>query len=212
MTSTQTTTRNRILDAALHVIRAKGYAAMRVEDICAESGLTKGGFFHHFSSKEEMAVAAARYWDEMTGGFFAGAAYHSHADPLDRVLGYIDLRKSILLGDLPDFTCLVGTMVQETYQTNPVIRDACHASISGHAATLVADMEEAAQKYGVDIGSAASLALYTQAAIQGGFILAKASGSAQAAAECIEHLRQYVQLLFTCGQPNKQRPNSLPVH
>ena len=64
-----------------------------------------------------------------------------HADPLDRVLGYIDFRKAILTGKLPEFTCLVGTMVQgETY---PDIRDACDASISGHAETVEADIAEA---------------------------------------------------------------------
>ncbi len=34
-------------------------------------------------------------------------------DLLDRVLGYIDFRKSILRGEAAEFTCLVGTMVQE---------------------------------------------------------------------------------------------------
>ena len=49
----------KLLDAAVHVIRSKGYSAARVEDICAEAGLTKGAFFHHFASKEACAIAAA---------------------------------------------------------------------------------------------------------------------------------------------------------
>ncbi|MDO8251780.1 MAG: hypothetical protein Q7T78_18980 [Rhodoferax sp.] len=48
----------------------------------------------------------------------------------NRVLGYIDFRKSILQGTLPEFTCLVGTMVQKTFDTAPAIRDACERSIS----------------------------------------------------------------------------------
>jgi AcrR family transcriptional regulator len=45
----------KLLDAAVPVIRAKGYSAARVEDIRAEAGLTKGAFFHHFASKETKA-------------------------------------------------------------------------------------------------------------------------------------------------------------
>jgi AcrR family transcriptional regulator len=96
-----------LLDAALSLIRTKGYASTTVDDICDQAGLTKGAFFHHFKNKEALGIAAADYWSEMTGAFFAGAPYHKHKDPLDRVLGYIDLRKAILTGKVPEFTCLV---------------------------------------------------------------------------------------------------------
>ena len=108
----------------MSVIRAKGYAATTVDDLCAAAGVTKGAFFHHFKSKEELGVAAAKYWSEITGALFAAAPYHQHADPLERVLGYIDFRKSLLIGRVPEFTCLAGTMVQELYDTSPVIREA----------------------------------------------------------------------------------------
>ena len=52
----------KLLDAAVHVIRSKGYSAARVDDICVEAGLTKGAFFHHFASKEACAVAAAAHF------------------------------------------------------------------------------------------------------------------------------------------------------
>jgi TetR/AcrR family transcriptional repressor of nem operon len=68
--------KTRILDAALHVIRAKGYTATRIEDICEAAGLTKGSFFHHFKSKEDLALAAAEYWGYRTSALFAAAAYH----------------------------------------------------------------------------------------------------------------------------------------
>src|SRR5690606_13484493 len=105
-----------------------------VDDLCAAAGVTKGAFFHYFKSKEELAVAAAGHWSSVTSEFFEHAPYRRHPDPLDRVLGYIDLRKAILRGELPVFTCLVGTMVQEAFDTSPSIREACRRSIFGHAA------------------------------------------------------------------------------
>lgn len=194
--------KTKLLDAALQVIRAKGYSATRVEDICEAAGVTKGSFFHHFASKEELAIAAADYWSEVTSALFASAPYHAPSDPLDRLLAYVDFRKAILQGSLPEFTCLVGTMTQEVYGTHPAIREACEHSISGHAATLVPDIEEAIRKYGVaGDWTAESLALFTQAAIQGAFILAKAKHGTEVAAECITHLRRYIELLFHQPQP-----------
>jgi len=58
--------KTKLLDAALLVIRDKGYSATRIEDICKTAGLTKGSFFHHFESKEALALAAANYWIEGT--------------------------------------------------------------------------------------------------------------------------------------------------
>jgi len=202
--------KKRFLDAALGVIRAKGYAATRVEDVCEAAGLTKGSFFHHFESKEDLALSAAAYWGEMTASLFAVAAYRSLPGPVERLLGYIDLRKALLMGELKDFTCLVGTMVQEVYATHPPIREACEKSIWDHAGTLEADIAEAMQAREIADGkrfpfTAHSLALHTQAVIQGSFVLAKAHGGAEVAGESIDHLRRYLEMLFIPNS-NKETP------
>jgi TetR/AcrR family transcriptional repressor of nem operon len=189
--------RAKLMDAAVAVIREKGFCATSVDDLCHHAGVTKGAFFHHFPSKEALGVAAAEHWSDMTGAFFAAAPYHRHPDPLDRVLGYIDFRQAILQGALPEFTCLVGTMVQEVYDTASAIRDACRASIFGHAETLEADIAEAIATYKIKADwTAKSLALHTQAVLQGAFILAKANGGPEVAADSIDHLKRYVRLLF----------------
>lgn len=189
--------RTKLLGAAFRVIRTKGYHATTVDDLCAAAGVTKGAFFHHFKSKDELAVAAANHWSAVTGAFFAAAPYHSHADPLERVLGYLEFRKSILKGGVPEFTCLVGTMVQETFQTCDAIRTACDASISTHAEKVETDIAEAMTLYGIEAEwTAKSLALHTQAVLQGAFILAKAKGGPEIAVESVDHLRRYIKLLF----------------
>ena len=149
LNETRHESKTKLLNAALHVIRAKGYSAARIEDICEAAGLTKGSFFHHFDSKEALALAAADYWNEITGGLFASAPYR------------------------------------------------------GHAETLIPDIEEAMAQRGMHPNwTEESLALYTQATIQGAFILAKARHSPEIAAQCIDHLHRYLELLF--NQPRSQ--------
>jgi TetR/AcrR family transcriptional repressor of nem operon len=202
MNNTRHESKTKFLDAALHVIRCKGYTATRVEDICAAAELTKGSFFHHFDTKEELALAAAEYWGTTTAAFFEAAPYRAEPDALARILAYVDFRKAILGGELPEFTCLVGTMVQEVYDTHPAIRVACDKSISEHAATFEADIAECMRLYGVtEDWTTSSLALYIQAVIQGAFILAKAKGGPAVAADCIDHLRRYLRLLFAQPKP-----------
>lgn len=194
-----------MLNAALSLIREKGYSSTSVDELCAKAGVTKGAFFHHFESKEALAVAAANYWAETTSALFDAAPYHEHTDPLERVLGYLDFRKAILKGEIAEFTCLVGTMVQEVYETNPNIRAACYACISDHAAKVTADIAEAMKRYRIRAPwTAESLALHTQAILQGAFILAKAKGGSAIAAASIDHLRRYIELLFQSARRRKR--------
>jgi len=205
--STIASAKTKILEAALSLFRAKGYAATSVDDLCRQAGVTKGAFFHHFRSKEELAVAAAQFWSETTSALFASAPYHQYPDPRDRIMGYLDFRRAIMDGELPEITCLAGTMVQECYATHPAIRLACDASISAHANTLAADIAEAMKARGSQFDfDPASLALFTQAVLQGAFILAKAKNSPEMAAQCIDHLRRYFEFLFANGR--KRTPQS----
>ena len=197
----------RLLNAALDVFRTKGYAASRVEDICEAAGLTKGGFFHHFPGKEEIAIEAAAHWSAVTGTFFETASYHKHADPLDRLLGYVDFRRSLLRGALPQFTCYAGTVIQETFATHPSLSEACGRSITSHAAEVAKDIAAAKRIYAPKARwSSGSLALHMQAVIQGAFVLAKAEGGPQVADACILHLRRYLELLF--GRSNQTKTQS----
>ena len=189
--------RTRILDAARALIREKGYSAMTVDDLCARAGVTKGAFFHHFRSKEDLGVAAAQDWAQMTGALFEQAPYHAPEDPLERVLAYIRFRRDLVAGPIPEFTCVVGTMAQEIHDSIPAIRDACRDSIFAHAETLEADIQAAIDKYGIRAPfDAKSLALHTQAVIQGGFILAKAGQDPALAVQSVDHLECYFKLLF----------------
>jgi len=198
----RSTSRTRLLDAALTAIRARGYAATTVDDICMAAGVTKGSFFHHFKSKDDLAVAALAHWSTRADDLFGQAEYHRAPDPRDRLHGYLALRQALLHGDLPDVTCLAGTVVQETYGSHAPIREACERCIADHAAQLVPDIEEAKRLAAPGAGwTAESLALFTQAVIQGAFILAKAKGSTAVAADCLAHLDRYLAMLLPQPEP-----------
>jgi TetR/AcrR family transcriptional repressor of nem operon len=190
--------RTRILNAAVKLIRTKGYNATTVDDLCAEAGVTKGSFFHHFKSKDELGVAAAKHWTDITTPLFLEAPYHQPKRALDRVLAYLDFRRAIIGGELAEFTCLAGTLAQEVHTSHPGIALAAGKSISSHASTLVNDIQAAMDESGKAFScTAESLALHTQAVLQGGFIIAKSTGDPQHAHDSINHLRRYVELLFS---------------
>lgn len=204
---TRQDTRTRLLDTAVTVIRAQGYAGSTVDDICAAAGVSKGSFFHHFKSKDELALGAVAHFSAMAEGLFASAPYHDAADPLDRLLGYVDFRVMILAGALPEFTCLLGTLVQETYDTHPAIRAACDRGMSAHIAELTRDATLAKALYAPDADwTAESLGTFMQSVLQGAFIFAKAKQGPDVARESLAHLRRYLTMLLPRPRTRERAP------
>lgn len=189
--------KTRILNAAVKLIRQKGYNATTVDELCGEAGVTKGAFFHHFANKDALGLAAARHWTTITAPLFETAPYHQPQAALQRVFGYLDFRRSIIRGELEEFTCLAGTLAQEVHTSHPDIARAAGEAITVHSSTLVDDIQAAMDEHGGHFPcTAASLALHTQAVLQGGFIIAKSTGDPGQAEAAIDHLKTYVQLLF----------------
>jgi TetR/AcrR family transcriptional repressor of nem operon len=189
--------KTKLLDASLQVIRAKGYAATTVDDICHRAGVTKGSFFHHFKGKDELALTAVAHWNAMAKALFAAAPYHNAKDPLDRLLGYVDFREALLTGEVPEYTCLLGTLVQETYATHPAIRKACDRGMSSHIAELTRDVEAAKRLYAPKAAwSPQSVGCFIQTVLQGAFILAKATQGSGTVRQSLSHLRRYLKTLF----------------
>ena len=51
-------TRERILKSARHLFNRKGFAEVTIDEIMAEAGLTRGGFYNHFDTKERLYAEA----------------------------------------------------------------------------------------------------------------------------------------------------------
>jgi TetR/AcrR family transcriptional repressor of nem operon len=194
--------RVRLLGAAHEVVRRQGYAATSVADLCRSAGVTKGAFFHHFPTKDALAVAGAQEWTARAQRLiFTDAPWQRFDDPLERLIAHIDFRQAMIEGGIEQFSCFVGTMVQETFATSEDIRAACDASITAYAERLAEDIAAAIERHGVRDGvGALELAFHVQAVLQGAFILAKAKNDPAVARRTVAHLKRYVLMLFGRGE------------
>lgn len=55
-------TRARIMQAAIELFSERGFDAASVDEICAEAGVSKGAFYHHFESKQALFLALLDGW------------------------------------------------------------------------------------------------------------------------------------------------------
>lgn len=54
-------TKKKLLEVAIDLIVQKGYDNVSINEICKESGVTKGAFYHHFNAKED--IISQLYYD-----------------------------------------------------------------------------------------------------------------------------------------------------
>ena len=188
--------RERLLSAAIDVIRIKGYAMTRVDDIASAAGVTKGSFFHHFATKEACAREAAVYWSTQSHATFARSGHRDPPSPAARVLAYVDFRMSLLSGPVVGYTCYVGTVLQEVHDTHPELAADSAASLLAQAALLEDDLEAA---LGGSRSEAHDLAIHIEATIQGALLIAKAEGGSEGARTSLAHLRRYLDFRLQKG-------------
>lgn len=191
-------TKAKLLDAGVKLMRTNGYNATTVDDICAEAGVTKGGFFHYFKSKEEIAKAAVERFGYDKGQELHDAPFRQLADPLDRVYGRLDFIKESV-GGLSHSTrgCLIGLFAQELAFTHPELRSVCNDMFMRIAADFTRDLAAAKALYTPDASfEPAKIAWFFAAIFQGSSLLAKAAESNEVLMENIEQFRAYLHILF----------------
>jgi TetR/AcrR family transcriptional repressor of nem operon len=82
-------TRRRILEVAAEAFADRGYAGTSVNDVLKASGVTKGGFYFHFPSKEALALATLRHKQEQwTAAVMAAVLRHPRA--IDQLSAMVD--------------------------------------------------------------------------------------------------------------------------
>ena len=185
---------------------AKGYAATSIDDICRAAGVTKGAFFHYFSSKEDLAKEALHRFYAFTGGRVLAAAFPNTNDPLQRVYGRLELLVDIARNpDIPK-SCLIGNLTQEVSQTHPEIRAVCHELFSRWVEGFGHELAEAKAKHVPDASwSPHSLAEHLLATIQGSLLLAKSSQDPTVPEKNLVHYRRYIEGLFEAEKGGKRK-------
>lgn len=107
-------TREKILDIAKSAVLAKGFGATSIDEIIAEAGITKSGFFYHFRDKNELARAlVSRFRDQVEGvlQITFGRARELTDDPLQGFLVGLKLFAELVAEDHRDGSgCIIASI------------------------------------------------------------------------------------------------------
>ena len=196
-TKTGQSKKDMILLAAEQLILLRGYNGTSIDDICQASNVKKGAFFHHFSSKEELATTILRkYWAQTVAMLHESPLYRSK-DPLKRLLGVVDFFESVFEVSKRPTACLIGNITQEVALTNDLVRLQCESIFQEWIEGLGELLRETNSAYPTDGRlDVRGLAEFIISTIEGAFILVKASNDLSQSRRVLRHLKRYLRSIF----------------
>ncbi len=127
-------TRERIVKAAAAAFRARGVSAVGVDDVMAQAELTRGGFYAHFVSKDELLRAAVEQASRETTAVLS-RTLHS-LPPEERLLAVVDAYLSVQHLAHPECGCPLAAMGPELIRADEETRQILSRSVRDRLAWL----------------------------------------------------------------------------
>lgn len=173
--------RARILEVAGELFREKGFEGIGVAEIMKAAGLTHGGFYGHFGSKDELAFEASKALVEKAAERWTDVVEQAPADPLDALLDYYLNRRNI---DAPGKSCIFAALTQDVSRHGTKMQSA----FTGGLQELAGILEEIVP--GETPEARRRRALSSLSAMMGAVILARAMDDASLADELLGAVRE----------------------
>ncbi len=168
--------RQRILAVARTLVLTKGFPATTLDEICEKADVTKGGFYYHFASKDQLALELVEHhFDQLSSALMEGA-YRELDDPKDRLLGFLDRTAEVMQGPVLKDGCILGVLTLDMAETQEETRIALSQRFSDLEAFLEKDFQAALRESGVKdpTSTATGLARQFLMVLEGSIVLSKA--------------------------------------
>jgi TetR/AcrR family transcriptional repressor of nem operon len=179
-------TRERVLKEAAAAIRVEGPDRIGVADIMGRVGLTHGGFYAHFKSKDDLISQAIGYmFDERYASFLTRVV--STTDPRAALSDFIDWYLSLLHCETPKSGCPLPALAASL----PRLPDEAQARFVAGAARLTEGVQALLERMGMD--DADTLASSAISEMFGALSLGRAAPDEASADRLLEASRQSIK-------------------
>lgn len=190
--------RQRLLDIASRRFRERGFDGVSVAEVMQEAGLTHGGFYGHFASKEALAAQAATHALMQTAERWKATLENRGMDGLEGIVNaYLSQRHL----DAPGSGCAVAALGPELARQAEPVRSAFAVELEHLIDALAGFMP------GADAAARRSRALPLMAQMVGAIVLARAFGRGVLATEILETVRQAIAAAedpLPCSRPESR--------
>lgn len=193
------------MDAAQGLILDYGFGGTTIDSVINVAGVSKGAFFHYFSSKAELGLELVQRYAENDAEHLEQTLTRAEKlsyDPLQQMLISIKLfEQEIELLEEPFSGCLFASYLQQSELFDQNILDIIRKSLELWRARVLDKLERIEQKYppnkDVDLESLADMLMVI---FEGSFVLSQSLKENKIIAQQLSNYHTYLQLLFNSSR------------
>jgi TetR/AcrR family transcriptional repressor of nem operon len=202
-----TANRQRILDAAQHLVIENGFAATSLDQVIKTAGTSKGAFFHHFDSKLDLARALTERYvrgdiDQLRTALDATAAI---VDPAERVIAFVQFFEEAAEELMAAQTnCLYVAVLTEQQLVSNGTADLINHAIEVWRREIADLLAAAASSRDLNLGDVQALSDHIFVTFEGAFLLCRSTGTPG-------HMRRQLGVLRNLLSAALRSPSPAPV-
>ena len=191
-------TRDRILHAAMLLFAQKGYGSTSVADILQAADANSGSFYHAFPTKQDLLVAVLDLYHAGIGPMLLEPAWAGVADPIERVFALLARYRDMLVSTDCLYGCPIGSLALELHEPDPQVRERLAANFDAWTDAIARCFEEARDRFPPDVDPR-ELATFALTTMEGGVMQARTHRSLDTFDASVRRLRDYVTRLTTAA-------------
>ncbi len=189
-------TRERLLMAAMELFTTRGYEATTIADILQRAEVNSGSLYYFFKSKHDLLVAGLEFFKTLLYPIVMAPAFAREADPIERIFAVLaDYRARLLMTDL-DYECPVGKLALEVARHSPAARQKIAENFAAWRDCMRDCLDEAADRLPPSVDRNA-LATFVLTTMEGAVMQARTHRDISFYDASISNLRTYFGYLLS---------------
>ena len=197
------TTRDRLVQAALYLFWLQGYAATGVAEILARAEANAGSFYYFFKTKEELLLAVLDLYVRSLGAVVVEPVLSEIEDPIERVFGILGFYRRNLIATGCTYGCPIGRLALESPEEQFRVHKRIADNFDGWTAAVENCLQQAQERFPQDT-NLATLSKFVLTVMEGGVMQSRAQRAVEPFDASVEHLRNYFNLLLSARAAQPQ--------
>lgn len=190
-------TKERILDAATQLAFQYGFSGTTIDNILANTNLTKGALFYHFKDKAVLALEMIKHFRNADMAILEMATQQANENsttPTEKIMTFVQWFIDFFeQQDEPHEGCLYATFIYEPMQVSDEVKEIVADALLMWRQELGKMLRDAGMNADAEVDSLSDM---FSVVLEGSFITSKALNDPLLTAKQLKHYKKYLELLL----------------
>lgn len=192
----KSSTRERIIQAAVELFYAHGYAGTAMAEILKKANANSGSFYFFFTSKEDLLMAVLDWYQQSLGPVLLEPVFKKSRDPIKRIFLLLEKYRENVIATEFAFGCPIGRLALEIEPDRRLVHDKIAANFTGWARAVEELLQQAKNQGRLSPAcDLRQLSRFVLTVMEGAVMQARSYQCIEPFDDCIVQLRAYFRQL-----------------